>query len=222
MVPATPDSPVTVAPFWQSESRPVCIKRHRSSPAVLFEERGCLGPNLAQPPSLCFSFDLSVTTGNQEDQGNTPHCAPYSPAMGESNLVPGADAAVTHSPLADSGEERPPSQPPWLNQASPSRELFSTRMELPAALRSLFSKWSVNRDLNPRRCGVPWLHGFLQLLLDKGRSPSTLKVYVAGIAAFTDLTHSQSIRRNKLVIRFLRGARRMNPPRPSSVPMWDL
>jgi hypothetical protein len=66
------------------------------------------------------------------------------------------------------------------------------------------------------------LLSFLQELLDRGRSPSTLKVYVAAVAAFTELTHGQSIGRNELVICFLRGARRMNPQRPPSVPVWDL
>ncbi|CAM4550910.1 unnamed protein product [Leuciscus chuanchicus] len=59
-------------------------------------------------------------------------------------------------------------------------------------------------------------------LLDKGRSPSTLKVYVAAIAVFSSTTLGQSIGRNDLVIRFLRGAKRLNPPRPPTVPIWDL
>lgn len=52
---------------------------------------------------------------------------------------------------------------------------------------------------------------FLQELLDNGRAPSTLKVYVAA---------GQSIGRNDL-IKFLKGARRLNPP-PQMVLLLDL
>ena len=54
------------------------------------------------------------------------------------------------------------------------------------------------------------------LLSTKGRTPSTLKVYVATIAAFHAHVAGQSLGRNNLVVHFL------NPPRPPSVPVWDL
>ena len=97
----------------------------------------------------------------------------------------------------------------------------STR-RLYASKWSVFSSWCAARGLSPLDCEVTEVLSFLQELLDKGRSPSTLKVYVAAIAAFSTATLSQSLGRNDLVIRFLRGARRLNPPRPPSVPMWDL
>ena len=55
-----------------------------------------------------------------------------------------------------------------------------------------------------------------------GRSPSTLKVYVVAISAFADSALGRALGRNEFIIRFLRGARRLNPPRPPSVPIWDL
>ena len=97
----------------------------------------------------------------------------------------------------------------------------STR-RLYASKWSVFSGWCTARSLSPLDCEVTEVLSFLQELLDKGRAPSTLKVYVAAIAAFSETTLGQSIGRNDLVIRFLRGARRLNPPRPPSVPMWDL
>ncbi len=63
---------------------------------------------------------------------------------------------------------------------------------------------------------------FLQELLDKGRSHSTLKVFVAAIAAFHAPIAGQSVGRDNSVARFLKGARRLNPPRPLTVPTWDL
>ncbi|KAI2652499.1 ORF V: Enzymatic polyprotein [Labeo rohita] len=51
---------------------------------------------------------------------------------------------------------------------------------------------------------------------------SDCSVYVAAIAAYHDAVHGASIGKHQLVARFLRGARRINPPRPHLVPSWDL
>ncbi|KAI2654623.1 Transposon Ty3-G Gag-Pol polyprotein [Labeo rohita] len=75
---------------------------------------------------------------------------------------------------------------------------------------------------NPVSCDISVILSFLQELLDKGRSPSTLKVYVAAIAASHAPIAGQSIGRNNLVVRFLKGSRRMNPSRPHTIPTWDL
>lgn len=58
-------------------------------------------------------------------------------------------------------------------------------------------------------------YSFLQELLDKGHTPSTLKLYVEAIAVNHSLVAGLSVVRNDLVVKFLRGARRLNPPRPS-------
>ncbi len=63
---------------------------------------------------------------------------------------------------------------------------------------------------------------FLQELLDKGCSHSTLKVFVAAIAAFHAPIAGQSVGRDNSVVRFLKGGRRLNPPRPLTVPTWAL
>ncbi len=63
---------------------------------------------------------------------------------------------------------------------------------------------------------------FLQEGLERRLSPSTLKVYVAAIAAHHDAVDGKSLGKHDLVVRFLRGARRLNPRRPTSVPSWDL
>ncbi len=63
---------------------------------------------------------------------------------------------------------------------------------------------------------------FLQEMLDKQRSSSTIKVYAAAIAAFHAPIAGRSVGRNSAVVQFIRGARRMNPPRPRTVPPWDL
>ncbi len=63
---------------------------------------------------------------------------------------------------------------------------------------------------------------FLQGSLERRLSLSTLKVYVAAIAAHHDAVDGRSLGKHGLIARFLWGARRLNPPRPPLVPSWDL
>ncbi len=63
---------------------------------------------------------------------------------------------------------------------------------------------------------------FLQERLERRLSPSTLKVYVAAIAAHHDAVDGRSLGKHDLIVRFLKGASRMNPSRPPLVPSWDL
>ncbi len=48
------------------------------------------------------------------------------------------------------------------------------------------------------------------------------KIYAAAIAAFHASIAGWLVGRDSAVIQFLRGARRMNPPHPRTVPSWDL
>ncbi len=63
---------------------------------------------------------------------------------------------------------------------------------------------------------------FLQERLERRLSPSTLKVYVAAIAAHHDAVNGRFLGKHDLIVRFLKGARRMNPSRLPLVPSWDL
>ncbi len=44
---------------------------------------------------------------------------------------------------------------------------------------SVFSAWFTTHGADPKVCDISLILSFLQELLEKGRSPSTLKVYVA-------------------------------------------
>ncbi|KAI2653811.1 dTTP/UTP pyrophosphatase [Labeo rohita] len=100
----------------------------------------------------------------------------------------------------------------FLTAAHPSR-----RMETPSLGRtSTCGFWTgCSRPLWPspgwdsQRCLV------VLYLVEQRLSPSTLKVYVAAIATYHNGKHH-------LNVRFLRGARRQNPPRPHLIPSWDL
>ncbi len=85
----------------------------------------------------------------------------------------------------------------------------------------VFLKWCHQAHIDPYLHRVGFL-SFLQYRLDSGSLPSTLKVYVAAIAAFRSPQGGQSIGSNAMVVSFLKGARRLHPPRPPSVLPWDL
>ncbi len=63
---------------------------------------------------------------------------------------------------------------------------------------------------------------FLQDGLEWRLSPSTLKVYIAAIGAHHNAVDSKSVGKHDLVIRFLRGVRRLNPPHLHLIPSRDL
>ncbi len=63
---------------------------------------------------------------------------------------------------------------------------------------------------------------FLQERLERRLSPSTLKAHVAAITAHHVAVDGRSLGKHDLIVRFLRGARRLNSPRPPLVPSWDL
>ncbi len=87
---------------------------------------------------------------------------------------------------------------------------------------NLFVDWCSPCREDPHRCPIAVVLSLLQDGLERRLSPSTLKVYDAAIAAHHDAVESKSVGKHDLVIRFLRGVRRLNPPRSHLVPSWDL
>ncbi|XDV11895.1 hypothetical protein PO909_000690 [Leuciscus waleckii] len=87
---------------------------------------------------------------------------------------------------------------------------------------NLFVNWCSSKHQEPTKCPISVVLSFLQEGLERRLSPSTLKVYVAAIAAHHEAVDGKSLGRHDLIVRFLRGARRLNPPRPPFVPSWDL
>ncbi len=135
--------------------------------------------------------------------------APMSRPLEASCLVPRWDAEV----LGD----LPQSVVNTINSArAPStRHLYALKW-------NLFIDWCSSQREDPWRCPVRVMLSFLHEGLDRRLSPSTLKVYVAAIAAHHEAVDGKYLGKHDLVVRFLRGARRLNSPRPTSVPSWDL
>ncbi|KAI2648125.1 ORF V: Enzymatic polyprotein [Labeo rohita] len=160
--------------------------------------------------------------------------------------APGISPSMAHSPEEGpplSGERHnlapaprslePPSMVPGRDQEdfrdlSPSVVNTLLQARAPSTRRlydlkwRIFVNWCSSRGEDPRRCGVESVLSFLQGGLDRHLSASTLKVHVAAISANHDLMGGRSVGKHDLIIRFLKGARRLNPPRPHLIPSWDL
>ncbi|KAI2645232.1 ORF V: Enzymatic polyprotein [Labeo rohita] len=80
----------------------------------------------------------------------------------------------------------------------------------------------LSTEQDPVNCPVGTVLEFLQDRLSAGLTHSTLKVYVAAIAAYHAPLGGLSVGKDPLVSRFLRGALRRRPPEHSRFLSWDL
>ncbi len=142
-------------------------------------------------------------------RGSAPYATPASRSMEPPCVAPGWDAADLSG------------LPPAVVETIIQARAPSTRQTY-ALKWSLFATWCSSRREDPRRCTIGVVLSFLQERLEHRLSPSTLKVYVAAIAAHHDAVDGRSLGKHDLIVRFLKGARRMNPSRPPLVPSWDL
>ncbi len=85
----------------------------------------------------------------------------------------------------------------------------------------VFESWCLTRAIDPVNCPVGTVLEFLQERLTAGAAATTLRVYVAAIAARRELDEIP-LGRHRMVSAFMRGARRLRPVRPTAVPSWDL
>ncbi len=248
----SPDGPADLATFWTRTGRPVRVPRDVALPVVLLPDlwntrHGRTGTQLAAGPSqICISpVSLLAQTLCKVREEEEQILLAYQ------DLVPRADAPRDSPSLADSSEEgstdsetghlmAPASRPLETSCLVPRRdaevlsdlpqEVVDTitlarapSMKHAYALKwNLFVEWCSSHTEDPRRCPIRVVLSFLQQGLERRLSPSTLKVYVAAIAANHDPVEGKSVGKHDWVVRFLRGARRLNPPRPPSIPSWDL
>ncbi len=91
-------------------------------------------------------------------------------------------------------------------RAPATRKLYSSKW-------GVFESWCLARAIDPVNCPVgPVL----------GAAATTLRVYVAAIAAQRELDEIPLGRQRRMVSTFMRGVRRLRPVRPTAVPSWDL
>ncbi len=210
---------------------------------------GHTGPELAAGPSqICISLSEPFRTDTVQGQGGRGADPARGTILAYQDLVPRADAPRDSPSLADSSEKgstdsetghlmAPASRPLETSCLVPRRDVevlgdlpqevgdTITSARAPStrhayALKwNLFVEWCSSHREDPRRCPIRVVLSFLQQGLERRLSPSTLKVYVAAIAANHDPVEGKSVGKHDWVVRFLRGARRLNPPRPPIYPL---
>ncbi len=210
---------------------------------------GRTGTQLAAGPSqICISPSEPSRTDSVQGQRGRGADPARGTILAYQDLVPRADAPRDSPSLADSSEEgstdsetghlmAPASRPLETSCLVPRRDAevlgdlpqgvvdTITSARAPStrhayALKwNLFVEWCSSHREDPRRCPIRVVLSFLQQGLERRLSPSTLKVYVAAIAANHDPVEGKSVGKHDWVVRFLRGARRLNPPNP---PLYTL
>ncbi len=213
---------------------------------------GRAGTQLASGPTqVCVSPSEPSRTDPVQGQGGRGAGPLGGAVLAQSDLVPRTGAPRDSPSLANSSEEGSPFSERGHPLAPASRLVESPRMVLgrdaevldglsPSVVNTITSarapstrhayrlKWNLFVDWcsscreDPRRCPIAVVLSFLQDGLERRLSPSTLKVYVAAIAAHHDAVDVKSVGKHDLVVRFLRGTRRLNPLRPHLIPSWDL
>ncbi len=124
--------------------------------------------------------------------GARHHMAPASRSMEPPCVAPGWDAADLSG------------LPPAVVETIIQARAPSTRQTY-ALKWSLFATWCSSHREDRRRCTIGVVLSFLQERLERRLSPSTLKVYVATIAAHHDAVDGRSPGKHDLIVRFLKG-----------------
>ncbi len=208
---------------------------------------GCSGPRVARSTRLCLSSNSSSLVCPDAGAGETSQ-TPFSGSLLASNALvqPPIDsdnwsasaAASSEGSAVTNGGSVVASFPgqaeivhmaPWvermLSQCSAGVRNTVMSARAPSTHRTYASKWKhfgswcADRALSPTDCPISVVVDFLQYLLDAGRSPATLKVFVA---ALSDPVDQVSISANRLVVAFLKGAVNLKPPVRAVCSQWDL
>ncbi len=204
---------------------------------------------MAEASSVRFSPDRSAPRSSRESApGRGPSIA-SSPVLAGPSVVLGPDFSPRRLSMGDSCQERSPltggghdpSPPPRVVEAvgvAPegaqlivsglSTEVVETILQSRApstrklyALKwRLFTSWCGDRQLDPVNCPISTVLEFLQACFSAGLTHSTLKVYVAAIAAYHAPLGGQSVGKDPLVTCFLRGMMRLRPPAREAYAMW--
>jgi len=77
-----------------------------------------------------------------------------------------------------------------------------------------FLQWCEERKIEPLSCELGSILLYLQLLVDRGLAHSTVKVYAAAISSCHEGFGGRSAFSQPLMLRFLRGVRRLRPVVP--------
>ncbi|GAA6106202.1 uncharacterized protein LOC125138511, partial [Tachysurus ichikawai] len=100
-------------------------------------------------------------------------------------------------------------------RATSTRSLYDCKWRV-------FEEWCEEHQLVSYLCSVADILGFLQDLIDRGRTFSTIKVYLVAIVACHTGFGNTTVGQHPLIRRFMKGTRRALPVTRSVVPDWNL
>ncbi len=220
-------------------STPVNDSRHR-----------CVRPPMAECQSVRVSANKADSGSTMQSEGERCPSPSHSPILALPDLVLGANSPLVSTSLGDSdqtgltvpasGQDLASSAgalevvgmahtgpravidglPAGVQETIASARAPATR-KLYSSKWGVFESWCLTRAIDPVKCPVGPVLEFLQERLTAGAAATTLRVYVAAIAAQRELDEIP-LGRHRLVSAFMRGARRLRPVRPTAVPSWDL
>ncbi len=210
----------------------------------------CVRPPMAECQSVRVSANKADSGSTMQSEGERCPSPSHSPILALPDLVLGANSPLVSTSLGDSDQVELTVPASGQDLASSAGALEVVGMAhtgpravidgLPAevqetiasarapATRKLYSSkwgvfesWCLTRAIGPVNCPVDPVLEFLQERLTAGAAATTLRVYVAAIAARRELDEIP-LGRHRMVSAFMRGARRLRPVRPTAVPSWDL
>ncbi len=210
----------------------------------------CVRPPMAECQSVRVSANKADSGSTMQSEGERCPSPSHSPILALPDLVLGANSPLVSASLGDSDQAGLTVPASGQDLASSAGALEVVGMahtgpravidSLPAkvqetiasarapATRKLYSSkwgvfesWCLTRAIDPVNCPVGPVLEFLQERLTAGAAATTLRVYVAAIAARRELDEIP-LGRHRMVSAFMRGARRLRPVRPMAVPSWDL
>ncbi len=210
----------------------------------------CVRPPMADCQSVRVSANKADSGSTMQSEGERCPSPSHSPILALPDLVLGANSPLVSASLGDSDQAGLAVPASGQDLASSARTLEIVVMahtgpravidDLPdevqetiasaraPATRKLYSSkwgvfesWCLTRAIDPVNCPVGPVLEFLQERLTAGAAATTLRVYVAAIAARRELDEIP-LGRHRMVSAVMRGARRLRPVRPTAVPSWDL
>lgn len=211
---------------------------------------GCISPQLAEWSPICISPISPDLVSSQSYSCNEPTAIINSPVLAEQTVVSSPSTSLNWSSSPVAVQPRSFDTAEWQTTARPTSNSEIVRLAVggdPSLLVcsqgvrdtninarapstraqyqnrwKLFSRWCSENQINPQSCTITNILEFLQTFLTLGRSYSTIKVYVAALSAHRGLIDGISVGTHKLVVAFLRGVNRLNPPCRIMIPQWDL
>ncbi|KAI2642399.1 ORF V: Enzymatic polyprotein [Labeo rohita] len=184
-----PGGPADLEPIRGSSDRSVCLPGIRPLPVILFPDRG-------SPRHGCPGTQLALGTHQVRLSPSEPPCTDLVQDPGRRGAGLAGCALLAHPDLVP--RTYAPRDSPSLEDWAPS----GTRS--PICGTFTFGFWTGRgRPLRPSPGQK----------LEWRLSSSTLKVYVPAIATYHDVVDGLPLGGHHLIVRFLRGARRLNPPR---------